>query len=78
MIEASGTFDRAGWLTIGFCGHQSGLGETYISTGSLYLCAAGLLPLGLLPADPFWADPPSDWTAKRMWNGENALADHAL
>ena len=50
MIEAPGTFDRSGWLTIGFCGHQPGIGETYISTGSLYLCATGLLPLGL-PAD---------------------------
>src|SRR5207249_10188343 len=27
------TFDAAGWLRIGFCGHQPGAGETYISTG---------------------------------------------
>ena len=46
-IEAPGTFDADGWLRIGFCGHQPGVGETYISTGSLYLCAVGLLPLGL-------------------------------
>ena len=49
-IEAPGTFDANGWLQIGFCGHQPGVGETYISTGSLYLCAVGLLPLGLPPA----------------------------
>jgi hypothetical protein len=78
MVEAPGTFDSHSWLTIGFCGHQPDLGETYISTGSLYLCAAGLLPLGLPPDDPFWADPPRAWTAKRIWHGENALADHAL
>jgi hypothetical protein len=78
MIEAPGTFDAHGWLTIGFCGHQPNLGETYISTGSLYLCTAGLLPLGLPPDDAFWVDPPQDWTAKRIWNGENLRADHAI
>ena len=46
-LEAPGTFDAEGWLRIGFCGHQPGIGESYISTGSLYLCAVGLLPLGL-------------------------------
>ncbi len=35
-IEAPKTFDENGWLTIGFSGHQPGVGETYISTGSLY------------------------------------------
>ena len=46
-IDAPGTFDRDGWLQIGFCGHQPGIGETYISTGSLYLCSVAFLPLGL-------------------------------
>jgi len=78
MIEAPGTFDEAGWLTIGFCGHQPSLGEQYISTGSLYLCAAGLLPLGLPPDDDFWAGAPVDWTAKKMWSGQNMSADHAI
>src|SRR5689334_6023909 len=27
MIEAPGTFDRHGWLTVGFCGHQPAMGE---------------------------------------------------
>ena len=54
-IAAPGTFDADGWLQIGFCGHQPGVGESYISTGSLYLCAVGLLPLGLPPADEFWS-----------------------
>ncbi len=27
-IDAPGTFDTNGWLTIGFCGHQPGIGET--------------------------------------------------
>ena len=78
MIEAPGTFDREGWLTIGFCGHQPSLGERYISTGSLYLCAVGLLPLGLPPADDFWSSPPTDWTAKKIWSGQNMNPDHAI
>ena len=77
-IEVPGTFDEAGWLRIGFCGGQPGVGERYISTGSLYLCAVGLLPLGLPASDPFWSDPESPWTAKRAWSGEPFPIDKAL
>lgn len=78
LLSAPGTFDENGWLRIGFCGHQPHLGERYISTGSLYLCATVLLPLGLAPADPFWAGPPKDWTSRRIWTGQDLPADHAL
>jgi hypothetical protein len=77
-MEAPGTFDVQGWLTVGLCGHQPSIGEHYISTGSLYLCAVGLLPLGLPPADEFWQSPPRDWTAKRVWGGQDVSVDHAL
>jgi hypothetical protein len=77
-IDAPGTFDGDGWLRIGFCGHQPGVGETYISTGSLYLCSVGLLPLGLPPADPFWASPAEPWTSARAWSGQSFPIDHAL
>lgn len=77
-LEAPGTFDADGWLTIGLCGHQPALGENYISTGSLYLCANALLPLGLSPSDEFWSAPPAEWTAKKLWSGQNLKADHAL
>ncbi len=78
MIEAPGTFDQHGWLTVGFCGHQPAIGEAYISTGSLYLCATGLLPLGLPATDPFWNNPPQPWTAQKIWSGQNVSADHAI
>ncbi len=78
LMDAPGTFDGNGWLRIGFCGHQPELGESYISTGSLYLCATVLLPLGLAPADPFWAGPAQDWTSRRIWSGQDMPADHAL
>lgn len=77
-IEAPGTFDADGWLTIGFCGHQPGIGEGYISTGSLYLCSVGLLPLGLPPEDPFWADPPRPWTSVLAWSGQPFSIDRAI
>lgn len=78
MYEMPGVFDANGWLTIGFAGHQPDIGESYISTGSLYLCTVGLLPLGLQETDPFWADAPMDWTAKKIWSGQNYPADHAI
>lgn len=77
-VDAPETFDAHGWLRIGFCGHQPGIGERYISTGSLYLCAVGLLPLGLPSADAFWSAPPEPWTAKRAWSGQAFPIDAAL
>lgn len=41
------TFDKDGWLTLGVCGHQPELADSYVSTGSAYLCAFIFLPLGL-------------------------------
>ncbi|GAB3572217.1 DUF2264 domain-containing protein [Spirosoma luteolum] len=77
-MDAPGTYDRAGWLQIGLCGHQPALGETYISTGSLYLCSVGFLPLGLPETDPFWSDPAQDWTARKIWSGGDVPVDHAI
>jgi hypothetical protein len=72
------TFDEDGWLRIGLSGHQPGIGETYISTGSLYLCAVGLLPLGLSPFDEFWSAAPQPWTSVSAWSGRPFPIDHAL
>lgn len=77
-LEARGTFDAQGWLQIGLCGHQPGIGEGYISTGSLYLCSTAFLPLGLPPTHPFWAEPAQDWTARKIWSGQDVKTDHAL
>jgi hypothetical protein len=76
-LGPAGTFSSDGWLQIGLAGHQPGLGETYISTGSLYLCSAAWLPLGLPPANPFWSQPPQPWTSQIIWSGKNSQADHA-
>ena len=76
-LSPAGTFSSDGWLQIGLAGHQPGLGETYISTGSLYLCSAVWLPLGLPPAAPFWSQSPKPWTSQTIWSGKNSQADHA-
>jgi hypothetical protein len=77
-LEAPGTWDAKGWLQIGLSGHQPGLGERYISTGSSYLCAAALLPLGLPASDPFWSAPPVATTWERAWSGVEVPIDHAI
>ena len=66
-FEEPNTFDENGWLRIGLCGSQPELGETYISTGSQYLCTAAFLPLGLSPDNPFWSAPDDPWTWMKRW-----------
>ena len=78
LLDAPGTFDDHGWLRIGVAGSQPSLGESYISTGSLYLCAAAFLPLGRPVDDPFWSGPETPWTARRVYGGEDVPRDHAL
>lgn len=77
-LDAPGTFDEQGWLTIGLAGSQPALAEGYISRGSGYLCTAALLPLGLPADDPFWRDPPRPWTSRRIWGGEDLPADKSI
>lgn len=78
QINAPQTFDGNGWLQIGIYGHQPSIGERYISTGSLYLCSAAFIALGLPSDDPFWADPDEPWTNKKVWMGLEIPIDKAL
>ena len=77
VMSAEDMFDEGGWLRPGVYGYQPELAEGYINIGSLYLCSAVFLPLGLAPADPFWADPEDEWTGKRVWRGGHIVIDHA-
>jgi hypothetical protein len=77
-LEAPGTFDKNGWLQIGFNGHQPGIGEGYISTGSLYLCSEGFLILGLPADDALWTSPDEEWTQLKASKGEPFPIDHAI
>ena len=72
------SFDKDGWLTLGFCGHQPGVADNYVSTGSAYLCTFMFLPLGLPADNQFWAAPAADWSSKRTWKGLPIRDDHAI
>ena len=77
-MDAPNTFDNKGWLTIGLSGHQPGVGETYISTGSLYLCTTAFLPLGLPSTDEFWSADPMEWTNVKAFSGKAFPIDKAI
>ncbi|MEO3407855.1 DUF2264 domain-containing protein [Mucilaginibacter sp. CAU 1740] len=77
-LESSSTFTKDGWLNIGLYGKQPGLADSYITTGSLYLCTDAFLPLGLPETDEFWSAPPLPWTAVKIWSGQDVPVDHAL
>ncbi len=77
VMSAPDMFDENGWLNPGVFGLQPELAEVYIGVGSLYLCSAVFLPLGLPPQDPFWKNPAEDWTGKKVWSGGHITIDHA-
>ena len=77
VLSAPDLFDGNGWLQPGVYGFQPELAEPYINVGSLYLCTAFFLPLGLAPDDPFWAAPDEPWTGKKVWEGGRIALDHA-
>jgi hypothetical protein len=76
-VMESNIFDEDGWLLHGIYGEQPSLAEPYINTGSLYLCSAVFLPLGLPESDPFWSGADEMWTSKKIVAGINVAADHA-
>lgn len=71
-------FGKQGWLRLGFNGDQAGIADPYTSTGSLYLTTLSFLPLGLPASDPFWTDPPADWTSKKAWSGAPVKRDYKV
>ena len=78
VMEHPKMFDENGWLNPGVYGNQPGLAEDYICVGSLYLCMAVFLPLGLPLTHPFWQEREQDWTAKKIWSGVDVKVDHAV
>ena len=77
-LDAAGNWRDDGFLAIGLNGKQPLLGERYITTGSLYLCSAALLPLGLPSEHAFWQGPDEPWTSVRLFDqASDEAADHA-
>lgn len=78
-LDHPGNWREDGFLTIGLSGTQPSLGEHYITTGSLYLCSAALLPLGLPPDHEFWQGAYTPWTSVRLFDlHADEQPDHAL
>ena len=78
QFQTKGTFDKNGWLQLGFAGHQPQMADSYTSTGSLYLCTVGFLALGLPANDKFWMDAAADWTSKKAWRGQPFKKDYKV
>jgi hypothetical protein len=78
QFEAAETFSKDGWLQLGLVGHQPEIADTYTSTGSLYLCTAGFLALGLPATNKFWTAPAAEWTSKKAWSGKRVKKDYKV
>lgn len=77
-LESPSTYTANGWLNIGLYGSQPNLGDFYNNTGSLYICTNIFLPLGLSDTDEFWANPPEQWSAQKIWSGQDFKNDHSV
>jgi len=75
VFEQPGTFDANGWLTIGVCGEQPELGDSYLSTPCVYLCSVGFLPLGLPADNNFWSSPAEECTSVKAFSGKKYPID---
>lgn len=76
MFDEQDNFNSAGYLTIGFCGHQPGTADWYTNNGSLYMTSLVFMPLGLPAGHPFWSDEPQPWTQVKAWGGQPFPKDH--
>lgn len=79
LLDFPGTYTEDGWIRMGFCGPEARkTGESYLSTGSMYLASSVFLPLGLSPSDPFWTSKAEPWTSRKAWSGMAFPIDGAL
>jgi len=77
MFSVEGNFNDAGYLQLGFAGHQPAIADSYTNNGSLYLTSEVFLPLGLPASHSFWTSQALDWTEKKAWSGSEFPKDHA-
>lgn len=77
LLTAPTLFDEKGFLRAGLYGYQPAMQDSYINTGSLYMCCAVFLPLGLHAKDSFWqcGDLPTTW--EKAWSGQDIPYDTA-
>lgn len=70
------SFDDSGFLTIGFCGHQPALADSYSNAGSMYLASLSLLALGLPADNGYWVAAPQPWTSRSAFAGAPFAKDY--
>ena len=70
MFGDKTNFNDAGFLILGFMGHQPNVANYYSNSGSLYITSLFLMPLGLPSSHSFWTDDPVEWTSLRAWKGK--------
>lgn len=78
MFSVEGNFNKQGYLTLGFAGHQPGIADSYSNSGSMYLTSLGFLQLGLPANHAYWTSPAEEWTAKKAWSGKGFRKDYAV
>ena len=76
MFDQQQNYNDAGYLTIGFCGHQPETADWYTNNGSLYMTSLAFMPLGLAADHPFWTDKAEPWTQVKAWGGQPFPKDH--
>jgi hypothetical protein len=78
QFQNKNNFNTDGWLIIGLNGSQIDISENNINTGSLYLCCAIFLALGLDSNDLFWTAPSATWSSLKAWNGNQIHQDQSI
>ena len=78
LFDKNQNLTSDGWLIMGLHGSQTDIAENNVTTGSLYLCCAVFLPLGLDANDVFWNTPSAEWTSKKAWNGHQIQPDQSI
>ena len=78
QFEDNQNFNTEGWLICGLNGSQIDLCESNINTGSLYICCAVFLPLGLGHNDIFWSAQATEWSSLKAWNGHKVQQDQSI
>jgi hypothetical protein len=78
QFQNKNNFNADGWLIIGLNGSQIDISENNINTGSLYLCCAIFLALGLDSNDLFWTAPSAEWSSLKAWNGNQIQQDQSI
>lgn len=77
IFAPESNFNEKGYLTLGYCGSQPEISDSYTNNGSMYIASLAFLPLGLPANHPFWIDNALLWTSKKAYEGLNFPKDKA-